>query len=123
MQFDLSVIIPAFNEQQRIAPTLSALEQFLAQSPIRYEIIVVDDGSTDDTVAVVEGMAHEMPALRCLRTSPNRGKGHAVRAGMLAARGAVRLMYDADGSIPAREIPKLVDRVLFGEVDIAIGSR
>jgi dolichyl-phosphate beta-glucosyltransferase len=120
---DLSVIIPAYNEQQRLAPTLRALDAQLAGEGLDYEILVVDDGSTDQTVALVEEARRRMPRVRCLATSPNRGKGHAVRVGMLAARGALRVMYDADGSIPAAEVPRLLAPILRGQVDIAIGSR
>jgi dolichyl-phosphate beta-glucosyltransferase len=123
MSIDLSVIVPAYNEEARIAPTLAALDAELAGTGVRYEILVVDDGSSDGTVALVESIARRLPSVHCLATSPNRGKGHAVRVGMLAARGEVRLMCDADGSIPASEIATVVGPVARGEVDIAIGSR
>lgn len=120
---ELSVIIPAFNEEKRIAPTLQAIDAFLANKGLRYEILVVDDGSSDQTVALVERMAENMPALRCLATSRNRGKGHAVRAGMLASTGEVRIMCDADGSMPPEEMPKLLLPIFAGDADVAIGSR
>jgi glycosyltransferase involved in cell wall biosynthesis len=120
---ELSVVIPAYNEEQRIAPTLISVDEFLANSGLSYEIVVVDDGSRDGTVALVEEMALKRPALRCIPTKPNRGKGHAVRVGMLGAVGRIRLMCDADGSIPAFEIPRVVNPIRMGEVDIAIGSR
>ncbi len=120
---DLSIIIPAYNEQHRIGPTLDEIDEFLAASLLSYEILVVDDGSSDGTVALVDEMARSMPALRCLPTRPNRGKGHAVRVGMLAARGDIRVMCDADGSTPATEIPKIVNPIRLGQADIAIGSR
>ena len=120
---DLSIIIPAFNEAERIGSTLIEINEFLAASLLSYEIVVVDDGSSDGTVALVEEMAGEMPALRCIATSPNRGKGHAVRVGMLGSRGDIRLMADADGSTPATEIPLLVNPLRLGQVDVAIGSR
>lgn len=120
---DLSVIIPAYNEAQRIEPTLRALDAFLAATELTFELVVVDDGSSDDTVALVQSLAADLPAVRCLPTNPNRGKGHAVRVGMLSARGAVRLMCDADGSIPAEMIPAVVTPVRSGETDVAIGSR
>ena len=120
---ELSIIIPAYNEEERISPTLRAVDAFLANQGIRYEILVVDDGSTDGTVALVEAMSTELPALRCLPCLSNRGKGHAVRVGMLAATGEVRLMCDADGSMPAEEMPKLIAPIFSGQADIAIGSR
>lgn len=120
---DLSIIIPAFNEEKRIGPTLVEINEFLAASLLSYEIVVVDDGSSDGTVALVEEMTESMPALRCIATNPNRGKGHAVRIGMLGGRGDIRLMADADGSTPATEIPKLVNPIRLGKADVAIGSR
>lgn len=119
----VSVIVPAYNEEQRIAPTLLALDRHLAGSPHSYEILVVDDGSSDGTVELVRRLAADHPALRVLATRPNRGKGHAVRAGMLAARGKVRVMCDADGSIAPSQLAAVVDPVVAGEADIAIGSR
>jgi dolichyl-phosphate beta-glucosyltransferase len=120
---DLSVVIPAYNEERRIAPTLARVDAFLAAAGLRYEIVVVDDGSTDGTVALVDRIARTMPTLRCIAAKPNRGKGSAVRIGMLAATGKIRLMCDADCSMPPEEMPKLLNRILMGEADIAIGSR
>jgi glycosyltransferase involved in cell wall biosynthesis len=119
---DLSLVIPAFNEAQRIGPTLQRAHQFLAARPTSFEIIVVDDGSTDDTVALVTALAGDMPGLRVLCFSANRGKGHAVRLGMRAARGNVRLFSDADGSTPIEELDALLQALAAG-ADIAIGSR
>ena len=119
----VSIIIPAYNEQSRIVPTLMAYDRVLARTGAPYEIVVVDDGSSDATCRVVEAVCAERPNIRLIATSPNRGKGHAVRVGMLAAHGAVRLMADADGSIPASEVGAVVNPVLSGKTDIAIGSR
>ncbi|GAB3870147.1 glycosyltransferase family 2 protein [Hymenobacter segetis] len=119
---ELSLIIPAFNEAQRIEPTLRRFHRFLAARPARFEIIVVDDGSTDGTVALVSALAGELPGLRVLCSPANRGKGHAVRLGMLAATGQVRLFSDADGSTPITELDPLL-RALAAGADIAIGSR
>ncbi len=121
--FDISIVIPAYNEEQRIEPTIRSIDDFMANSALSYEILVVDDGSADDTVGLVRRLAEELTHLSCIATRPNRGKGHAVRVGMLAARGAVRLMCDADGSIPADEIPTVVNPIRLGQTDIAIGSR
>jgi glycosyltransferase involved in cell wall biosynthesis len=116
-------VIPAFNEEARLPPTVERLAAFLGRGPTWFEIIVVDDGSTDRTVAVARGLAESHPSLRVIATAPNRGKGHAVRAGMLAARGAVALMYDADGSTPPEEIPRLLAPLAAGRAAVAIGSR
>ena len=120
---DLSIIVPAYNEENRITPTLLELDEHLSLGNMRYEIVVVDDGSSDRTVPVVSKIAAEHQQIRLIGTRPNRGKGHAVRVGMLEARGAVRIMFDADGSMPATELPKLYNPVATGEVDVAIGSR
>lgn len=119
---ELSLIIPAFNEAQRIGPTLRRFHAFLATRPGCFEILVVDDGSTDDTVALVEALAGELPGLRVLGYAANRGKGHAVRQGMAAARGQICLFSDADGSTPIQELEPLL-RALAAGADIAIGSR
>jgi dolichyl-phosphate beta-glucosyltransferase len=123
MSIDVSVIVPAFNEEQRIAPTLRQLDDYLRGSGLAYEIVVVDDGSTDGTVALVESIGARRPAVHVVPTFPNRGKGHAVRVGMLAARGEVRVLCDADGSIPASQLPRVVAPVMRGEASVAIGSR
>jgi dolichyl-phosphate beta-glucosyltransferase len=120
---DLSIIVPAFNEEQRIEPTLRQLDDFLRATGLRHEILVVDDGSSDGTVALVERMRARRPALSVIATSPNRGKGHAVRVGMLAARGAIRLLCDADGSIPASQIPHVIEPIRNGAIEVSIGSR
>lgn len=119
---DLSLIIPAFNEAQRIGPTLRRCQQFLAARPASFEIIVVDDGSTDATVALVAALASELPELRIVCAPTNRGKGHAVRLGMQAAKGRIRLFSDADGSTPIEELDKLLLALAAG-ADVAIGSR
>lgn len=118
---DLSIIVPAYNEAGRIGASLRALEEFLGRQRIAFEILVVDDGSTDDTVALVERLA--LPHVRCLATSPNRGKGHAVRVGMLAAGGRVRVMFDADASMAPSELPGLLGPIARGQAEVAIGSR
>jgi dolichyl-phosphate beta-glucosyltransferase len=119
---ELSLIIPAFNEAQRIGPTLQRFHQFLAARPASFELLVVDDGSTDDTVALVSALALEWPALRVIRSGANRGKGHAVRVGMQVATGRIRVFSDADGSTPIDELDKLLQALAAG-ADIAIGSR
>ncbi len=120
---DLSVVIPAYDEEQRLGPTVAALARFLATTRWRWEILVVDDGSTDGTLALGGRLAARWPALRVIATAPNRGKGHAVRVGMRAARGALVLMCDADGSTPPAEIPRLLAPILAGQAAVAIGSR
>jgi dolichyl-phosphate beta-glucosyltransferase len=122
-RIDVSVVIPAFNEEQRLAPTIDGLARFLNARGLRHELLVVDDGSTDGTVALCERLGQSWPALRAIATSPNRGKGHAVRVGMRAARGAYVLMCDADGSTPPTEIPRVLAPLIEGTAAIAVGSR
>lgn len=120
---DLSIVVPAYNEELRLPPTLAKLHAFLETQPLRYEIVVVDDGSKDNTCGVVEEHAARIPALRLVRQPQNRGKGAAVRRGMLEARGQIRVMCDADGSMPAEELPKLLAPIVSCKAEIAIGSR
>ncbi len=123
MSIDLSIIIPAFNEAKRIPATLERIDDYVSTIGLHYEILVVDDGSSDDTESVVRAISAQRPTISCVAYGKNRGKGYAVRVGMLAARGAVRLMTDADCSIPPEEIPKLYAPIAEGRADIAIGSR
>ena len=113
----LSVVIPAFNEAARLPPTLERVRAYLAASGMTHEIVVVDDGSTDGTARVAEAQGATV-----IRNEQNRGKGHATRRGMLAARGARRLMSDADLSTPIEELPRLMARLDEG-YDVAIASR
>ena len=118
---DLSIVVPAYNEEHRLPPTLAHLHRFLQTMPLRYEIVVVDDGSKDDTCGVVERCG--LPSVRLVRQIPNRGKGAAVRLGMLEAKGQIRVMCDADGSMPPEQLPKLLAPIINCQASIAIGSR
>jgi dolichyl-phosphate beta-glucosyltransferase len=118
----LSVIIPAFNEGGRIEATLGAVGAYLRGSGHSYEIIVVDDGSTDATATVVKDAMGKVPYLRLLRLGSNEGKGAAVRAGMLQARGDARLFMDADNSTNIDQVVKLLTFFKEG-YDVVIGSR
>src|SRR3972149_6478692 len=102
----LSVVIPAYNEAERIPLTLIDIDKHLSQAKYSYEIIVVNDGSTDDTAAVVERFTKMIPGLRVTGYGENRGKGGAVKFGMLEAQGRYRLLTDADktaGSIASKD--------------------
>jgi len=118
----LSVVIPAFNEAARLPRYLDEVVGFLEGRGDRYEIVVVDDGSTDGTVAAVRAGAAGNPAVRVLPLGRNHGKGAAVRAGMLAADGAFRLFTDADGATPIAELKRLEPALAAG-ADLVIGSR
>jgi dolichyl-phosphate beta-glucosyltransferase len=118
----LSIIIPAFDEAGRIAPYLASISEYGIGRGLSYEVLVVDDGSRDETAAVVEAYAKHDPSVQIIRLTPNRGKGAAVRAGMHAARGALHLLADADGATPIAEIDRLEHAIAAG-ADLAIGSR
>jgi len=118
----LSIIIPAYNEGPRLGRGLAQLREYARRSAERIEVIVVDDGSRDDTAAVAEGFERGPMSLRVLRNDRNRGKGYSVRRGMLAASGEVALMCDADLSTPIEEVAKLLYWLERG-YDVAIGSR
>src|SRR3954469_16418235 len=95
MQPYLSIIIPAYNEALRIGNTLDAVFKFLSSKNFTYEVIVVDDGSTDDTIAVV----YKFNRVKILKNARNMGKGYSVKRGMLEAKGELRLFLDADHSV------------------------
>lgn len=103
---DYSIVIPAFNEEDRLGATLEEIGEYLQMSSKKAEIVVVDDGSSDGTVALATSWAGRLP-VRVIETPVNRGKGHAVRVGMLAASGAYRVFADADGSTPIEELDAL----------------
>lgn len=117
----ISVIIPAFNEETRLNSTLGSIWRALRRRFEDFEIIVVDDGSTDGTAAVVTEFALTHPRVFLLTYPVNRGKGYAVRRGVLASRGQYVLFSDADQSTPLREVRKLLDAL--ESHDVAIGSR
>ncbi|HLI28593.1 MAG TPA: dolichyl-phosphate beta-glucosyltransferase [Chloroflexota bacterium] len=117
----LSIVIPAYNEAERLPASLVSLTAFLDAEGYQAEILVVDDGSRDATAAVVERVAARDPRVRLLR-APHCGKGAAVRRGMLAARGAVRVMCDADFSMPPPELPKLLAPLAAGAA-LAVATR
>jgi dolichyl-phosphate beta-glucosyltransferase len=117
-----SIIIPAYNEGQRITATLDKVLAYLAEQEWKAEVIVVDDGSRDNTPAIVRGYAERHPSVRLLQNPGNRGKGYSVRHGMLNARGDVLLFSDADLSSPIQEARKLFAALAEG-AEVAIGSR
>jgi len=119
-----SVVIPCFNEAARIGETLRLTLDYLAAHSPDSELIVVNDGSTDATAAIArERMKDARIQTRLLENFPNRGKGAAVRSGLLAAREPIGMFSDADLSTPLGETPKLIDPIANGEIDIALGSR
>jgi len=120
---DVSIVIPAFNEERRIGRTLERIGSYSPSSCTVREVLVVDDGSADGTVALVERIgAAGGPPIRVLRNPGNRGKGYSVRHGVLAAEGAAVLFSDADLSTPIEELDRLVPALADGAA-VVIGSR
>lgn len=120
MSKQLSVIIPAYNEGKRIGSSLQKAVDYLDNHELSYEILVVDDGSRDDTVQQTLNFKHS--DIRAIKQPRNMGKGAAVRRGMLEAEGDIRIFTDADFSTPIYEIEKLINKIISG-ADICIGSR
>lgn len=118
----LSVVIPAYNEQSRLPATLASVHDYLTGRGMDFEVLVVDDGSHDSTPELVQAFASTHPSVRLLSYQPNQGKGHAIRTGILSAKGDLILIDDADGSSPIAEVERL-ERAITGGADIAIGSR
>jgi glycosyltransferase involved in cell wall biosynthesis len=117
----VSIVVPAFNEASRIAGSVQKIDAFARHSPLSLELIIVDDGSRDETAEIVRGL--EVKGLRLIQNSENHGKGYTVRQGVLAACGRYVLFTDADLSAPIEELNKLLDVALREGADVVIGSR
>lgn len=118
----LSVIIPAYNEENRIGPTLESVGKYLSGQTWSSEVIVVSDGSKDRTVEVATSFQQTFPFIKVLANEINQGKGAAVRQGMLVATGECRLFMDADNSTQITEIQKLQPNLLPKHCDVVISS-
>jgi dolichyl-phosphate beta-glucosyltransferase len=118
---ELSIVIPSFNEEQRLPTTLLDISAYIRASQRPTEVIVVDDGSSDGTGAAANAFRDKIESLRVLTNDQNRGKGYSVRRGMLEARGRIVLFTDADLSAPIAEADKLI--TVLADHDVAIGSR
>lgn len=118
----LSIVIPAYNEEKRLPKTLEEIDRYLKKQSYDCEILVVDNGSTDKTVEIVENFTNRIKGLKLIKGSASRGKGFAVRKGMLAAKGDFRIFSDADNSTPISQIEKMWPEFENG-YDIVIGSR
>jgi len=125
MNPDISIVIPAFNESERLGGPLAKILEYVAVGNVNAEIIIVDDGSDDDTAEVAErnfarfsGVANQV-----IRYDRNRGKGFAVKTGLIAAKADIALFTDADLSTPISEMSKLVDPIRAGDFDVTFGSR
>jgi glycosyltransferase involved in cell wall biosynthesis len=120
--YNISIVIPAYNEEARLGPTLNRVLNFIRLQAWDAEVIVVDDGSHDHTADLVRKYAETDGMIRLIQNPGNRGKGYSVRNGVLNARGRIILFTDADLSSPIEEAPKLLEALEAG-ADIAIGSR
>jgi len=118
---ELSIVIPAYNEEKRLPPTFDRIAAWIRASGVDAEIVVVDDGSTDGTARATSDFAARFPGVRLLSNGRNFGKGYSVRRGMLEARGRIALFTDADLSAPVEEAGKLLAALQTAEV--AFGSR
>lgn len=118
----LSIVIPAYNEEHRITKTLSDILQFLAGKSYQYEIIVVNDGSDDETARVVSDLNNAFSVIRIIDSRENMGKGWAVRTGMLNAKGSIRLFMDADNSTTVEQFENMEPYFKQG-YGVVIGSR
>jgi glycosyltransferase involved in cell wall biosynthesis len=122
---DLSIVIPAYNEAKRLPRTLEKVRDWVerkrAVAGLEIEVLLVDDGSQDDTADIVVGWQQQMDGLRLIPNGENRGKGYSVRHGMLEAKGRIALFSDADLSAPIEEAEKLL--IALEDADVAIGSR
>ena len=125
MKPEISIVIPAYNESERLEAPLRTLIEYASNSDVVIEIIVVDDGSSDDTADVAKQAFAASPhvASNVIRYDENRGKGFAIKTGLLAANADAALFTDADLSTPIDEMPKLTDPIKSGEFDLTFGSR
>ena len=125
MKPQVSIVIPAYNESERIVAPLRTILDFVEASDTVFEVIVVDDGSSDDTAEVARRICAERPAAETnvIRYDENRGKGFAVNTGLQAAKADIAVFTDADLSTPITEIDKLVGPIASSEYDVTFGSR
>jgi dolichyl-phosphate beta-glucosyltransferase len=117
-----SIVVPAYNERARIGKTLESILEHVRKQAWNAEVVIVDDGSRDETFQIASQFASANPQMRVIQNPGNQGKGYAVRNGMLNARGEILLFTDADLSSPIAEATKLFDALEKG-ADVAIGSR
>ena len=125
MSIELSIVLPAFDEEERLGGTITKILGYLDANSINAELIIVDDGSGDRTADVARETAAAFPQIETnvIRYDENRGKGFAVKTGLLAARSDLALFSDADLSTPIEEMDKLLDPIRRGEYDVTFGSR
>ncbi len=125
MSFSISIIIPAYEESERLGDSLRQILAYIEAEKINAEVITVDDGSKDNTAQIAEKTGAEFPNVvtKVIGYKQNRGKGFAVKTGLLASTGKIALFTDADLSTPIEELPKLIKPIENGEFDVTFGSR
>ncbi|MCS6874123.1 MAG: glycosyltransferase family 2 protein [Pyrinomonadaceae bacterium] len=121
----ISIVIPAFDEENRLNVTVRKILDYIKENNLNAELIVVDDGSSDRTKEVAEAEFKNFPEIACkvIRYEKNRGKGYAVRIGLMQSKGSIAIFSDADLSTPIEEMPKLIEPIKKGEFDVTFGSR
>ncbi|MET0751824.1 MAG: dolichyl-phosphate beta-glucosyltransferase [Pyrinomonadaceae bacterium] len=121
----ISIIIPAFEEQARLGDSVEKILAYVDKEKLSAELIIVDDGSGDNTTEIAEKACAGFPGLqtKVIRYEKNRGKGYAVKTGLLAAKADIAIFSDADLSTPIEELPKLIEPIKSGEFDVTFGSR
>lgn len=121
----ISIVVPAYEEQARLGDSVKQILAYIEREKLAAELIVVDDGSKDETSETAETAARAFPGTptKVIRYEANRGKGYAVKIGLLAAAAAIAVFSDADLSTPIEELPKLVAPIETGEFDVTFGSR
>ena len=125
MKPEISIVIPAFEEEERLGRPLQTIFSYISTEKLAAELILVDDGSADSTARTAESIfaEHRLIPSQVIRYEKNRGKGYAVRTGLEAAQADIALFSDADLSTPISEMPKLIEPILNGECDVTFGSR
>jgi len=125
MKPELSIVVPAFDEQDRLGVSLIKILGYLRDNKVAAELIVVDDGSSDRTAEIARDTASDFPEIdtTVIRYEQNRGKGFAVKTGLMAAKADIALFSDADLSTPIEEMSKLIDPIRSGSADVTFGSR
>lgn len=120
-EIEISIVIPAYNEEARISVSLEKIAAYMYRRGTLYELIVVNDGSTDSTLSVVQELIPKIPSLKIVTYDKNQGKGNATKAGVLEAKGQIVFFTDADLSTPIEEIERFL--VEIKQADVVIGSR
>jgi len=123
MMFKVSIIVPAFNEEKTIGQCILQTYEVLNHSGLEYEIIVIDDGSKDETFKIVKNIASSIKAIKLIKHEKNLGKGEAIKTGLNVASGDIICIIDADLEYSPKDIPSLINPIIEGKANIVYGSR